>query len=154
MINEQMTKAEAKAHIEAVSVIFFLGGDTMAQHAFLHAYELDVAIQKSDAIIIGTSAGAMNMSTHWICSKNFGYNVEQLRVYTGVALDAFSVISHFDLERGLALVRQEMNTLSKRIPMYVSNQNCAVRVEGDAISILGTVYLIENEQMTLLPPTL
>lgn len=47
MINEQMTKAEAKAHIEAVSVIFFLGGDTMAQHAFLHAYELDVAIQKT-----------------------------------------------------------------------------------------------------------
>ena len=58
---------------------------------------------------MGASAGAINMSAKWLCSKNFGYKVEKSSVYDGIGLDDFSVLSHFDLENNLELVQSELS---------------------------------------------
>lgn len=154
LINYHVQKEDAQTLIQNASVIFLLGGDTLKQNAFLKEYELLDAVKKSSAVVMGASAGAINMSAKWLCSKNFGYEVETSFVYDGIGLDNFSVLSHFDLENNITLVKDELSPLSEKINIYASNKDCAVRVKGDKIDILGNVFLISHSKIQKLDETL
>lgn len=154
IINYRVQKEDAQTLIQNASVIFLLGGNTLKQNEFLMEYELSGLIKESRAIVMGASAGAINMSAKWLCSKNFGYKVEISSVYDGIGLSNFSVLSHFDLENNIALVQDELSPLSKEMNVYASNKDCAVRVKGDKIDILGNVYLISHSQIQKLGETL
>ncbi|WP_042472597.1 Type 1 glutamine amidotransferase-like domain-containing protein [Bacillus ndiopicus] len=154
LINYRVQKEDAQALIQNASVIFLLGGNTVKQNGFLIEYEFSDLIKKSAAIVMGASAGAINMSAKWLCSKNFGYQVETSSVYDGIGLDNFSVLSHFDLENNIALVQDELSPLSEEINIYASNKDCAVRVKGDKIDIIGNVYLISHSKIQKLDETL
>ncbi|MCH7323351.1 Type 1 glutamine amidotransferase-like domain-containing protein [Solibacillus sp. MA9] len=147
LINYHVQKEDAQRLIQNASVIFLLGGDTLKQNKFLMEYELSDVIKKSEAVVMGASAGAINMSAKWVCSKNLGYNVEKSSVYDGIGLNDFSVLSHFDLENNIALVQDELSPLSEEMNIYASNKDCAVRVNGDKIDILGNVYLISHSKI-------
>lgn len=127
LIDYRVQKEDTQTLIQKASVIFLLGGDTLKQNAFLADYDLAEWIKDSDAIVLGASAGAINMSARWVCSKNFGYPVEASSLYDGIGLDDFSVLSHFDLENNMALVQRELSSLSQEIKVYTSNMDCAVR---------------------------
>lgn len=152
-INHRVQKEDAHILLENASVIFLLGGDTMEQNGFLVDYELAEPIKKSKAIVMGASAGAINMSAKWLCSKNFGYDVETSSFYNGIGLNDFSVLSHFDLENNMAMVQDELSLLSKEIMVYASNKDCALRTKGDKIDILGNVYLISNSDIQKMDET-
>lgn len=154
LINYRVQKEDAKTFIQNASVIFLLGGNTLKQNGFLTEYELSNLIKESRAVVMGASAGAINMSAKWLCSKNFGYKVETSSVYDGIGLDNFSVLSHFDLENNIALVQSELSPLSEEMNIYASNKDCAVRVKGDKIDILGDVYLISHSKTQKLDETL
>ncbi|MGO1059495.1 Type 1 glutamine amidotransferase-like domain-containing protein [Planococcus sp. FY231025] len=152
-IDYRVGKEDAQTLIQKASVIFLLGGDTLKQNAFLVDYELAEWIKSSDAIVMGASAGAINMSAKWVYSKSFGYSVETSSLYDGIGLDNFSVLSHFDLENNMALVQRELSSLSEEMKVYASNKDCAVRTQGDQIDILGTVYLISHGDIQKLEET-
>lgn len=101
LINYHVQKEDAQTILQNASAIFLLGGDTLKQNEFLIDYELSDLIKKSIVVVMGASAGAINMSAKWLCSKNFGYPVEKSFLYEGIGLDNFSVLSHFDLENKL-----------------------------------------------------
>lgn len=154
VINERVQKEDAQMIIQNASVIFLLGGNILNQNRFLVEYELSDSIKKSSAVVMGASAGAINMSAKWLCSKNFGDEVEISTVYDGIGLDDFSVLSHFDLENNIALVQSELSPLSEEINIYASNKDCAVRVKEGNIDILGDVYLISHSKIQKLDETL
>lgn len=154
VINGRVQKEEAQAKIQNASVLFLLGGDTMKQNDFLMQYQLSEAIKDSNAVVMGASAGAINMSAKWLCSKTFGYEVAQSSVYDGVALDDFSILSHFDLENNLDRVQSELSLLSEEITIYASNKDCALRVKGDNIDIFGDVFFISHSTIQKLDETL
>ncbi|KOR90334.1 Type 1 glutamine amidotransferase-like domain-containing protein [Paenibacillus solani] len=154
LINYRVQKEDAQTLIQNASVIFLLGGNTIKQNGFLMEYELSDSIKKSRAVVMGASAGAINMSAKWLCSKNFGYKVEISSIYDGVGLDDFSVLSHFDLENNIALVQSELSPLSEEMNIYASNKDCAVRVKGNKVDIFGNVYLISHSKIQKLDETL
>lgn len=154
LINYHVQKEDAQAFIHNASAIFLLGGDTLKQNRFLIDYELSDIIKKSTAVVLGASAGAINMSAKWLCSKNFGYPVEKSSLYDGIGLDNFSVLSHFDLENNMELVQDELSSLSEELNIYASNKDCAVRIKGDNVDILGNVYLISQSKIQKLDETL
>ena len=154
LINDCVHKEDAQTIIQNASVIFLLGGNTVKQNDFLMEYELSDSIKKSNAVVMGSSAGAINMSKKWLCSKNLGYQVEMSSVYDGIGLDNFSVLSHFDLENNMAMVQRELSLLSEEINIYASNKDCAVRVKGDKIDVFGTVFLISHSKIQKLDETL
>jgi len=154
LINYRVQKEEAQRLIQNASVIFLLGGNTLTQNGFLMEYELSDAIKKSRAVVMGASAGAINMSAKWLCSKNLGYKVEKSSVYDGIGLDDFSVLSHFDLENNIELVQSELSPLSEEMNIYASNKDCAVRIKGEKIDIFGSVYLVSRSKIQKLDETL
>lgn len=153
VINYEMDRTNAKHLLDAASMIFLLGGDTIKQNQFIHEYDLIQSIQQSDAIVLGASAGAINMSSSWLCSPNMGYNVTTSTIFQGVALNDFSMLSHFNLEQHMHVVKQELASFYEEIPIYLSNKDCAFRVQGDQFDIFGDVYLYSNRNMTKLPET-
>ena len=153
LISYRVQKEEAQKLIQTASVVFLLGGDTIKQNVFLAHYELGASIKKSNALVMGASAGAINMSAKWLCSKNFGYEVEESSLYEGISLNNFSVLSHFDLENNMALVQNELSTLSQELDIYVSNKDCALRIKGDKIDILGDVFLVSDSEIQKLEET-
>lgn len=154
LINYRVQKEEAQTIIQNASVIFLLGGEILKLNSFLKEYELSDLIKKSSAVVMGASAGAINMSAKWLCSKNFGDKVEIKSVYDGIGLDNFSVLSHFDLENNMALVQSELSLLSEEIDIYASNKDCALRVKGDKIDVIGNVYLLSHSKIQKLEETL
>ncbi|WP_409299379.1 Type 1 glutamine amidotransferase-like domain-containing protein [Peribacillus sp. SCS-26] len=154
LINYRVQKEDAQTKIQNASVIFLLGGNTIKQNAFLMEYDLPDSVKKSSAVVMGASAGAINLSAKWLCSKNFGYEVEMNSVYNGIGLDNFSVLSHFDLENNMAMVQKELSPLSEEIDIYASNKDCAVRVKGGKIDVLGNVFLISRSSIRKLDETL
>lgn len=153
LINYRVPKEDAQTLIENASVIFLLGGDTIKQNRFLAEYELAHPIKNSKTVVMGASAGAINMSAKWLCSAFFGYPVEAPSVYDGIGLDDFSILSHFNLKDNLAQVANELTALPDDMKVYASNKDCAVRVKGDMVDILGDVYLISNSGIQQLPET-
>ncbi|RDI41091.1 Type 1 glutamine amidotransferase-like domain-containing protein [Falsibacillus pallidus] len=154
LINYRVQKEDAQILIQNASVIFLLGGDPLNQNSFLMEYELSDFIKASSAVVIGASAGAINMSAKWLCSKKLGFEVETSSIYKGVGLDDFSILSHFDLENNIALVQGELSHLSEEIKIYASNKDCAVRIKGDKTDIFGNVYLISNSNIQRLDETI
>jgi len=73
LIDYSMQKETAQKVVENASVIFLLGGNPSEQKALLIEYALPSLIKASNAIVLGTSAGAMNMSSKWV----YDYKVEQ-----------------------------------------------------------------------------
>ena len=154
LIDYRVQKEEAQKLIQNASVIFLLGGNTVKQNGLLIEYELSDLIKKSRAVVMGTSAGAINMSAKWLCSKYIGYKVEISSIYDGIGLNDFSVLSHFDLENNIELIQGELSPLSEEMNIYGANKDCAVRVKGDKIDILGNVYLISHSKIQKLDETL
>ena len=154
LIDYGVQKEEAQKLIQNASVIFLLGGNTIEQNGILIEYELSDSIKKSRAVVMGTSAGAINMSAKWLCSKYTGNKGEISSIYHGIGLDNFSVLSHFDLENNIEKIQCELSSLSEEINIYASNKDCAVRVKGDKIDILGNVYLISHSKIQKLNETL
>ena len=154
LINYRVQKEDAQRLIHNASVIFLLGGNILNQNGFLMEYKLSDWINKSRAVVMGASAGAINMSAKWLCSKKFGDEVEVSSVYEGIGLDEISVLSHFDLENNMELVQRELSPLSEEINIYASNKDCAVRIKGDTIDIIGNVYLISQSKIQKLDETI
>jgi cyanophycinase len=154
LIDYGVQKEEAQKLIHNASVIFLLGGNAVEQNRLLIEYELCDLIKQSRAVVMGTSAGAINMSAKWLCSKYTGYNVEISAIYEGIGLDDFSVLSHFDLENNIAQIQSELSPLSEEMNVYTSNKDCAIRVKGGKIDILGNVYLISHSKVRKLCETL
>ncbi|MBU3145404.1 Type 1 glutamine amidotransferase-like domain-containing protein [Clostridium sp. CF012] len=142
LIDYGVQKEEAQKLIQNASVIFLLGGEDIEQNGLLIKYELSDFIKKSRAVVMGTSAGAINMSAKWLCSEG-----EKSSIYDGIGLDDFSVLSHYDLENNIAHIQGDLSPLLEEMNVYASNKDCAVRVKGDKIDILGNVYLISHSKI-------
>ncbi|WP_271852589.1 Type 1 glutamine amidotransferase-like domain-containing protein [Planococcus maritimus] len=154
LINYRVEKDAAHALIQHASVIFLLGGDTLKQNEFLMAYGLPECIRKTNAVVIGASAGAINMAAKWLGSKRFGYSVEKDTIYNGIGLGNFSILSHFDLENNMALVQNELSSLSEEMKVYASNKDCALRIKADKIDVFGDMYVLSHSKMQKLEETL
>ncbi|MGD6993114.1 Type 1 glutamine amidotransferase-like domain-containing protein [Sutcliffiella horikoshii] len=154
LINYQVQKDDAQTLLKKASVIFLLGGNPVKQNDFLREYELSEPIIQSKAVVIGASAGAINMSAKWLCSKKLGFEAETSSLLSGIGLDDFSVLSHYDLENNTDLVLSELSPLSQEMAIYASNKDCAIRVKGDVIDIYGNVYVISDSVIRRLDATL
>lgn len=145
IIDYDIQKEEARKLVQNASVIFLLGGYTVEQYGLLIKYELSDLIKKSEAVVMGTSAGAINMTAKWLCSKYNGYDVEESIIYDGMGLNNFSFQPHLDLNN-TELIKGELVPLSNDFDIYMVDQG-AVRVKGDKIDIIGNVYLISNSKI-------
>ncbi|WP_405153580.1 Type 1 glutamine amidotransferase-like domain-containing protein [Paenibacillus sp. FSL K6-0108] len=151
-IDYRMQKADAQRIIQNASVIFLCGGYPVLQSDFLAEYELLDVIKNSKAVIMGASAGSLNMAAKWLSLNNTD-EVETSTIYEGIGFDPFAYESHSQRDYA-TFVQGYLFPLSEEIDVYAAEQESAIRVKDGKIETMGPVYLISHSKIQKLVETL
>lgn len=147
VLNDTMTKEEMFRSIENADIIFLMGGDTLKQNDFLMKNDLKSIIKTFKKIVIGISAGAINLSNISLCSKDEEDGVEKTITYEGIGRINYTIEPHFDIDNKI-LLQNELYSLSEKMTIYGLPNNTGVRISNKNFEILyGDFYKISNNEV-------
>lgn len=86
----------AKGLINNSDLIILLGGDPLEQMEFFNNIELKDKIKKYKGVLMGISAGTINMAENAYCSKD--EKIENTQFYKGLGVTNINVEPHFNIE--------------------------------------------------------
>lgn len=147
VLNDTMTKEEMFRSIENADIIFLMGGDTLKQNDFLMKNDLKPIIKTFKKVVIGISAGAINLSNISLCSKDEEDGVEKTITYEGIGRINYTIEPHFDIDNKI-LLQNELYPLSEKKTIYGLPNNTGVRIIDSNFEILyGDFYKISNNEV-------
>ncbi|MDR0293548.1 MAG: Type 1 glutamine amidotransferase-like domain-containing protein [Oscillospiraceae bacterium] len=136
VIDDRTEPSHAARLIHEASCVFLMGGHPGLQLRFLRETGLDVIIRETPAVVLGVSAGAINMARRSLDTK------ESPVPYEGLGLADITVKPHFELEN-----RQVLSTLlriSMDLPICAMEDDSAIFVAGGRISGMGQIHWIHK----------
>ena len=142
VVDGRMTVAEAQKALTEADVVWLSGGDTPVEFAYLKKYGLDTILKQHEGVVIGMSAGSINMAKSAICTLSCGHAKQE--VYEGLGFVDFSVEPHFVREK----LSEELLELSKKYLIYGLCDNSIIVSKDGKVSVYGEVYCIKDGQMT------
>jgi len=142
VIDGRMSKETAQATVKNADVLWLAGGDTPTQFAYLEAYGLIPHIKKHKGVVIGMSAGSINMTKIAVCTLTCEHN--KLEIYEGMGLVEFSVEPDLDKDN----ISDELLELSEKYPLYGICDDSAIICTEDNTSYIGDVFFIDNRHVT------
>lgn len=147
VLNDTMTKEEMFRSIENADIIFLMGGDTLKQNDFLMKNDLKPIIKTFKKVVIGISAGAINLSNISLCTKDEEDGVEKTITYEGIGRINYTIEPHFDIDNKI-LLQNELYPLSEKMTIYGLPNNTGVRIINKKFEILyGDFYKISNNEV-------
>lgn len=147
VLNDTMTKEEMFSSIENADIIFLMGGDILKQNNFLMKNDLKPIIKTFKKVVIGISAGAINLSNISLCSKDEEDGVEKTITYEGIGRINYTIEPHFDIDNKIFL-QNELYPLSEKMTIYGLPNNTGVRIINKNFEILyGDFYKILNNEV-------
>lgn len=138
VIDSRMSRETAQDTVRNSDVIWLSGGDTPTQYGYLENYGLIPCIKEHTGVVIGMSAGSINMTKTAICTKTCEH--DELKIYEAMGLVEFSVEPHFNLDN----LTDELLELSEIYPLYGICDNSAIICTESNTIYLGDVFLINN----------
>ena len=133
VIDHRTTANEALNLIHGASCIFFMGGNATLQFQLIRDKGLLDAIHLSNAVILGVSAGAMNMGKHTVDIY------ESLTPYDGLGFADITVKAHYPLEEELL---QKVKQVSMELPVCLMENESAIFIKQDSIMQIGRIHLM------------
>ena len=138
-----------KKELTKADIIFIMGGDTQKQNTFLEKYNLKETIKTSKGIVIGISAGAINLGIDSLCSKDLDDGVEKTILYKGIGRIPYTIEPHFDINN-LELLNNELYPVSNTIKIYALPNDTGIRITNNNYKIIkGNFYLIDKEEVSM-----
>lgn len=96
VIDNRITKEIAAQFIKEADLIWITGGDTLKQIASIKEYNLISVLQNHQGLIIGMSAGSINMAKRVVLPKDIYDNIPTLSIYDGIGLVDINIEPHLD----------------------------------------------------------
>lgn len=119
---------EVKNIINENELFFLYGGDPYKQIEYINRYNIAPLIK--DKLIIGLSAGSINMSKKSICTKDEDF--DESNVYNGMRLIDFSIEPHFDYNNTEVL--DDLKMFSKDTDIFALENDAYIIVEDGTIN--------------------
>lgn len=138
VIDGRMSVGQAQKIVAEADVIWLSGGDTPTQFRYFQEYGIDAVISQYGGIIIGMSAGSINMAKTSICTLSCGH-YKQL-VYNGLGCVDISVEPHFVRSE----VSDELIDLSKKYTIYGLCDDSLIVCSGKSIEFHGEIYKLSQ----------
>lgn len=142
VIDGRISKEEAQDIVKSADVLWLAGGDTPVQFAYLQSYGLIPYIGGLQSVIIGMSAGAINMGKKAVCTVTCGH--DELEIYEALGLVEFSVEPHFDIDN----MTEELIGVSSKYPLYGICDNGAIICTQNDTLYQGDVFLMNNGRVS------
>ena len=141
VLDGRMSIDEARMAVEKADVIWLAGGDTPTQFGYLKDYGLVDLLKDHKGVVIGMSAGSINMAKTAICTLSCGHS-EQI-IYEGIGRAEVSVEPHFDI----ANVSEELLELSEKYVIYGLPDDGVIAVTDGNVEFFGEVYELKNREI-------
>lgn len=138
VLDNRMENKDMLTAINNASLIYLMGGTTPLQMKFLKENQLLDAIKQISCVVMGLSAGAINMAKLSILTISSGH--EKQKVYKGIGLVDLSVEPHFRLDN----FNKELKELSYKYLVYALCDESAIIIRGEEYSYYGDIYLLKD----------
>lgn len=149
ILDNNMQEDTMKEELTKADIIFIMGGDTQKQNTFLEKYNLKETIKTSKGIVIGISAGAINLGIDSLCSKDLDDGVHKTILYKGIGRIPYTIEPHFDINN-LELLNNELYPVSNTIKIYALPNDAGIRITNNNYKIIkGNFYLIDKEEVSM-----
>jgi peptidase E len=136
VIDNRMEFSHATRLVHEASCVFLMGGHPGLQLRLLRETGLDKVICNTPAILLGVSAGAINMAKKSLDTK------ESPVPYQGLGLADITVKPHFEPKDQHIL--SSLLTISMNLPICAMEDNSAIFVLGDQITSMGNIHWIHQ----------
>lgn len=138
VIDRRTCAADAVKRVRAADCIFLMGGDVTLQMALIRDLGLVSELLSSRAVILGVSAGAMNMGRHvaeiW----------ESKALQSGLGLTDITVKGHYTED---AWFVPALKALSMTHPIAAMEDESAIFIQGGAVWKIGNIHWIDKGEI-------
>ncbi len=138
VIDRRTSAAEAAELVRAADCVFLMGGDPVAQMALIRDLGLVSPLRESRAVILGVSAGAMNMG------KQVAEIWDSKAFYEGLGLADITIKSHYTEGDRFVPLLKEMSMIH---PIVAMEDESAIFVNKDGKRALGRMYLFDGGEI-------
>ncbi len=136
-----------KEDILNADLIFLTGGKTLTQMRFFEKINLKELLESYNGIIIGQSAGSINLAHKVICPPEEEEEIGTNYIWQGLGQTLVNVIPHFKLEVNEDLdkkLRNELLKLSFDNILYAISDGAYIFDDGESKIVYGKSYLINQ----------
>ena len=134
------TKAdEAVDLIREASCVFLMGGNATLQFQLMDDLGIVDEVRRSSAVILGVSAGAMNMGSPTVDIY------ETSTPYEGLGFANITIKAHYPLEDEWL---QALKQVSMELPLCLMTDESAIFVKEESITKIGEIYRLEKGEIT------
>ncbi|MBQ6174669.1 MAG: Type 1 glutamine amidotransferase-like domain-containing protein [Clostridia bacterium] len=141
VIDRRTGAADAVRLIRAADCVFLMGGDATLQMALIRDLGLVPELRASRAVILGVSAGSMNMG------RQVADVWETKALYEGIGLTDLVVKGHYADDAWFIPVLKELSMTS---PVVAMEDESAIVIRGGTVWSLGNIHWIDKGRITLL----
>ena len=141
VVDGRMNVEEAQRAVAEADVVWLSGGNAPAQRQYFQKYGLENLIREHSGVIIGMSAGAINMADTSIYTRTCGHSVQEIR--KGLGCVDITVEPHFKLSNN----PEELLELSEEYTIYGLCDESAIICTENTIEFYGEVYKISAGQL-------
>lgn len=145
VIDGRMTKEQMQNVVTTADVVWLAGGNTPGQYRYFEKYGLVPILREHNGVIIGMSAGAINMAKTAICSITCGS--DRIETYGALGLVDVSVEPHFD-KRGAS---DELLQISRSYPIYGLCDDSVIICNRSNTIFIGDIFFINQGVVTKIP---
>lgn len=138
VVDGRMTAKQAQAAVEAADVVWLAGGNTTAEFAYFQKYGLIDIIKNHGGVVIGMSAGSINLADTAVCTSDEYHDYQQ--IYQGIGCVRISVEPHFVMGE----ISDELLELSEKYTIYGLCDESVIVCEDESIEFHGEIYKIEK----------
>ncbi|MBQ3168437.1 MAG: Type 1 glutamine amidotransferase-like domain-containing protein, partial [Clostridia bacterium] len=133
-----MSVEKAQKLVAEADVIWLSGGNTPVAFHYLQEYGLDSVIKQHGGVIIGMSAGSINLAKTAICTLSCGHDKQE--IYKGLGCVDISVEPHFIRSE----ISNELLELSTKYTIHGLCDNSFIVCSGENIEYYGEIYMISH----------
>lgn len=139
VIDYRTKGAEAVNLIREASCIFLMGGNATEQFQLMRDLGVLDEVRRSSAVILGVSAGAMNMGGPTVDIY------ETATPYEGLGFANITIKAHYPLEDEWL---QALKRVSMELPVCLMTDESAIFVKEESITQIGEIYRLEKGEIT------
>lgn len=144
VVDGRMSAGEAQKAVAEADVVWLSGGDTPTQFRYLQKYGLNTVIRQFDGVVIGMSAGSINLAKTAICTLNCGHSKQE--IYEGLGCVDISVEPHYIRSK----VSEELIDLSRQYTIYGLCDDSIIVCSGETIDFYGEIYKLSDGNLEVI----
>ena len=135
VIDRRTSAADAVKLVRTADCIFLMGGDVTLQMALIRDLDLVSELQASKAVILGVSAGSMNMGRYvaeiW----------ESKALQNGLGLTDITTKAHYTEDAWFLPALKEISGMQ---PVAAMEDESAIFIKTDGVRKIGKIHWIDN----------